>query len=187
MHPASRARFAAALDYAKRYLQSARKDLSLREIDEAEGRIVRLQRLQSDATTQPSAQTEPQKVPRPTGWRAPAGALALLAGGSGSLIAGLACGGAALSTGAQLRSGQAFTLREIDTLSSRGEALNAAAIALDTLGGVAIAAGATWLIVDFLRSRARPASKLAPEGQPSAPLPSASPANLTSAPSPLPP
>ena len=60
-------------------------------------------------------------------------------------------GGAAIATGAQLRSGQAFTLREIDALSSRGEALNGAAIALDAVGGVALTAGGIWTLAAWLR------------------------------------
>ncbi|MBL9007127.1 MAG: hypothetical protein JNJ46_22920, partial [Myxococcales bacterium] len=70
------------------------------------------------------------------------------------LVAGIACGGVALATGAQLSSGQAFTLREIDALTSRGNALNASTIALDIVGGVALTAGATWTIADWLK-RAR--------------------------------
>ena len=98
--------------------------------------------------------------PAARGWRPPAGALALLVGGGASLVTGIACGGAALATGAQLSSGQAFTLREIDALTGHGEALNAAAIALDIAGGVALAAGATWTIADWLK-RGRTERRLA--------------------------
>ncbi|MBL9006898.1 MAG: hypothetical protein JNJ46_21765, partial [Myxococcales bacterium] len=95
--------------------------------------------------------------------RPPAGALALLAGGGAALVAGIACGGVALATGAQLSSGQAFTLREIDALTSRGNALNASAIALDVVGGVALTAGAAWTIADWLkRGRSERRATLAP-------------------------
>ena len=52
-------------------------------------------------------------------------------------------------------SGQAFPLREIDAMNTRGNALNGAAIALDTVGGVALAGGALWLVLDWKRSRDR--------------------------------
>ena len=75
----------------------------------------------------------------------------MLVSGGAALVAGLVCGGAALATGSQLGSGQAFTLREIDALTTRGNALNASAIALDIAGGVALTAGATWTIADWLK------------------------------------
>lgn len=53
------------------------------------------------------------------------------------LVSAIACGEAALDTSAQPHSGEAFTLREIDAMNIRGNALNAAAIALDTVGGAA--------------------------------------------------
>ena len=62
--------------------------------------------------------------------------------------------GAALATGAQLRSGQASTPREIDALTRQSNALNTSPIALDIVGGVALPAGTTWTIADWLK-RAR--------------------------------
>lgn len=55
--------------------------------------------------------------------------------GAAVLVSAIACGEAALDTSAQPHSGEAFTLREIDAMNIRGNALNAAAIALDTVGG----------------------------------------------------
>ena len=42
-------------------------------------------------------------------------------------------------------------LREIDALTARGNALNASAVALDIVGGVALTAGASWTIADWLK------------------------------------
>lgn len=75
----------------------------------------------------------------------------MLTGGGAALVAGIACGGAALATGAQLSCGQSFTLREIDALTGRGNALTASAIALDIVGGLALTAGATWTLADWLK------------------------------------
>jgi tetratricopeptide (TPR) repeat protein len=157
---------AAALDYARRFVAAARNDLSVAELDQAEGRIVRLQRLQEgQGTTRPEPKQAPQQAPlapKSAGWRPPAGAIALMAGGGGLLIAGIACGGAALATSANLHSGQAFTLREIDALNTQGQALNGAAIGLDVLGGLSLVGGGVWLVVDWKRSRERAAAGLQP-------------------------
>ena len=151
---------AAAIDYEERFLVAKRGELTTAETDEARGRLLRLREAQAQGS--PPAVLAPAAAPKATttaptmtapratvagaalggrGWRPPAGALALLVGGGVSLVAGLACGGAALATGAELGSGQAFTLREIDAMTRRGEALNTSAIALDIAGGVALTAG----------------------------------------------
>ena len=74
------------------------------------------------------------------------------AGGGAALVAGIACGGAALATSSQFGRGQAFIVRGIDALTARGNALTVSAIALDTVGGVALTAGASRPIVDWLKS-----------------------------------
>jgi tetratricopeptide (TPR) repeat protein len=147
----------AAIEYEEHFLAAKRSEQTTTEIDEARGRLLRLREQQNHgpqtAPTVPAvaavASPSPARGVEPTapGWRPPAGALALLVGGGAALVAGLACGGAALATGSQLGSGQAFTLREIDALTTQGNALNASAIALDIAGGVALTAGATWTIV----------------------------------------
>ena len=128
------------------------------KVDQARGRLLRLQEL--DRTAPPTqAPANPGKAPTVggPGWRPPAGAVALAAVGGAVLIAGLACGGGALATSAQLYSGQAFTLREIDALNTQGQALNGAAIGLDVLGGLALGGGGVWLLTDWKRSRERAA------------------------------
>ena len=151
--------FRAAIEYEERWLHAA--SLTRDELDQARGRILRLREQEKGRA--------PQDAPRSPGtarplagpsWRPPAGALALLAGGGAALVSGIACGGAALATGAQLGSGQAFTLREIETLTSRGEALNAATIGLSVAGGLALAGGGVWLVVAWKRSRERVAGQL---------------------------
>ena len=154
-----------AIEYEERFLATKRGELTTAEIDEARGRLLRLRERQSGTQTAPTAQAVPARSVEAgaPGWRPPAGALALLAGGGAALVAGIACGGVALATGAQLSSGQAFTLREIDALTSRGNALNASAIALDVVGGVALTAGAAWTIADWLkRGRSERRATLAP-------------------------
>ena len=171
---------AAAIDYEERFLAAKRGELTTAETDEARGRLLRLREAQAQGSppavlapaAAPNATTAPtMTAPRATaaggapggrGWRPPAGALALLVGVGASLVAGLACGGAALATGAELGSGQAFTLREIDAMTRRGEALNTSAIALDIAGGVALTAGAAWTIAGWLRhGRGEQAPRLA--------------------------
>jgi len=160
---------APAIDYEERFLVAKRGELTTAETDEARGRLLRLR--EALAHGSPPAVLAPAAAPRATaaggapggrGWRPPAGALALLVGGGASLVAGLACGGAALATGAELASGQAFTLREIDAMTRRGEALNTSAIGLDIAGGVALTAGAAWTIAAWLRhGRGEQAPRLA--------------------------
>ena len=164
---------AAAIDYEERFLSFKGAELPTAELDQARGRLVRLRELQAREagsgaaaalapTTTATAVTATGAAPGARGWRPPAGALGLLVGGGAALVAGLACGGAAIATGAQLRSGQAFTLREIEALSSRGEALNGAAIALDVGGGVALTAGGAWTLAAWLRrGRGEQAPRLA--------------------------
>lgn len=154
---------AAAIEYEERFLAVKGSELTTAELDQARGRLVRLREMQSRGL-QPSRSVPVAPAVAPVamarsvepagrGWRPPAGALALLVGGGAALVAGIACGGAALATGGQVRSGQAFTLSEIDAMSGRGEALNAAAIGLDIAGGVALTVGAAWTIADWLRHR----------------------------------
>ena len=57
----------------------------------------------------------------------------------------------------------AFTLPEIDAMNTRGNALNGAAIALDAVGGVALAGGALRLVMDWKRGRDRGAEGLQPK------------------------
>ena len=166
-------RIAAAIDFEERFLSVKGAELATAELDQARGRLVRLRELQAREagsgaaavaapTTTAAAVAATGSAPGARGWRPPAGALGLLVGGGAALVAGLACGGAAIATGAQLRSGQAFTLREIEALSSRGEALNGAAIALDVVGGVALTAGGAWTLAAWLRhSRGEQALRLA--------------------------
>ena len=152
-------RYAEAIDYEERWLAAARDALSAEEVDQARGRLLRLRERQAAPNTRPEPPRTPSKAPSPAkaGWRPPAGAIGLLAAGGAALISGIACGATALDTSAQLHSGQAFTLREIDELNGRGQALNGAAIGLDAVGGVAVAGGALWLVLDWKRSRDRAA------------------------------
>jgi len=156
-------RIPAAIDYEERFLALKRGDLSLQELDLARGRLVRLRELQSGTpppaapalSPAPQPQAPPAEAPARAPWRPSTPALALTLSGAAALVAGIACGAAALDSSAQLHSGQAFTLREIDAMNTRGNALNGAAIALDTVGGVALAGGALWLVLDWKRSRDR--------------------------------
>ena len=56
------------------------------------------------------------------GWHPPSAAIGLMVGGVAALVAGIACGSIALSTGARLGSGQAVTLREIAPSKRRASA-----------------------------------------------------------------
>ena len=154
---------AAAIDYEERFLAVKTSELTTAELDQARGRLLRLRELQTRGPqSAPSDSGVPASAPVTTarsveraarGWRPPPGALALLVGRGAALLAGIGCGGTALATNGQLHSGQAFTLREIELMSSRGEVLNAAAIGLDIVGGVALTAGAVWTIADWSRHR----------------------------------
>ena len=151
-------RYREAIDFEERWLNAARSTLTAEEVDQARGRLLRLQEL--DRTAPPTqAPANPGKAPTVggPGWRPPVGAVALAAVGGAVLLAGVACGGGALATSAHLYSGQAFTLREIEALNAQGQVLNGAAIGLDVLGGLSLAGGGVWLLTDWKRSRERAA------------------------------
>ena len=162
---------AVAIDYEERFLAVKSSALTTAELDQARGRLVRLRELQSRGPQAAPSDSPPAAAPvttarraepSPRGYRPPVGALALLVGGGSALVAGIACGGAALAISGQLHSGQAFTLREIDTLNTQGQALNGAAIALDVVGGLSVVGGGVWLVLDWKRSRERSAGGLQP-------------------------
>ena len=74
-----------------------------------------------------------------------------MVGGGAALVAGIACGSVALSTGARLGSDQAFTLREIDALKAQGEGPNGAPLPFDIAAGVALTGGVAWPLAERLR------------------------------------
>lgn len=78
----------------------------------------------------------------------PTPALALVGAGVGALIIGIACGGASLAAANTVadpaNSGKPFTAELFNTQQT-GMQLNSAAIALDVIGGAALAAGGAWI------------------------------------------
>ena len=119
-----------AIDFEERFLAGKRGELTADETDQARGRLLRLRDIQSGKAPHPvvgasvAPATAPTAQPAPPvragGWRPPGAAIGLMVGGGAALVAGIACGSVALSTGARLASGQAFTLREIDALKAQG-------------------------------------------------------------------
>lgn len=155
-----------ALRYAERYLEARRGELSERELDETQGRILRLRTraavseqapppaISAPAERAPAAPTAPAERPSATErHRPPAGALALLGGGAALLVAGIGCGAGAMVTQSAVHDPQGVYASDYDALVKRGQTLGTAAIALDVVGGVALAGGAVWAIVERLRPR----------------------------------
>lgn len=156
-----------ALRYAERYLEARRAELSERELDETEGRILRLRKraAASEQATPPALSNPAERTPatpaatlaeRPIATerhRPPAGSLALLGSGAALLLAGIGCGAGALVTQSAVHDPQGVYASDYDALVKRGQGLSTAAIALDVVGGVALAGGAVWAIVDRLRPR----------------------------------
>jgi hypothetical protein len=86
----------------------------------------------------------PERIPPP-----PKPALALMGAGAGLLLIGAGLGGGAIAAAKQVGAPDAVgVVREFDenwaAIESRGRSLSAAAIALDVVGGAALAAGAIW-------------------------------------------
>ena len=78
--------------------------------------------------------------------------------GAGLVLAGLGCGAGALVTG-QAFDGTPLTVPQLNDLTQRGQALNAAAITLDVVGGIALAGGVAWLVWNRLHTRPVPAQR----------------------------
>lgn len=102
----------------------------------------------------------------------PAPALGLLSGGAAALIIGIACGGAAISAAHTVsnpaNSGKPFTA-DLFATQQRGQQLSSAAIALDVIGGTALAAGGAWVGYWLYRKHkankpALPKTALLPQG-----------------------
>lgn len=89
--------------------------------------------------------------------RPPIGALALIAGGAGVLLGGIGCGIGAMMTAKTINDGGTYYASDYQALVNRGQALNGAGIALDVVGGVALAAGTAWALVHRLRHRSESA------------------------------
>lgn len=86
----------------------------------------------------------PERIPPP-----PKPALALMGAGAGLLLIGAGLGGGAIAAAKQVGAPDGIgVVREFDenwaAIESRGKSLSAAAIALDVVGGAALAAGAIW-------------------------------------------
>ena len=154
-----------AIDYLEGYLRDrpdakdraqVRKDMErLRRLMQAEREVQAAPVPEQPLTPQPVTPKPPQPVappvaPQPTAPAAPTlwqklppwPALTLMGGGTLLLITGFGLGGAALSTADQVQTGMTYN-RDLD---SRGRSLNAAAISLDVLGGLALAAGVGWTV-----------------------------------------
>ena len=91
------------------------------------------------------APTPPAPPPPPPSRVPPIPALVLMGSGAGILIIGIGCGAGALAAAKTVEGsgGQIFKGAPGDTYA-QGQALNAAGIALDVIGGLALAAGGAW-------------------------------------------
>lgn len=153
-----------AIDYEQRFYDARRAELTEREADETLGRLVRLRAmLQGGAFSAPAAPSMTQAAQPGRRSRPPAGSIGLIAGGAGVLLGGIGCGIGALLTAKTISDGGTYNALDYQALVDRGQALNSAAIALDVVGGVALAAGTIWGIAHRLRHRTE-AAALQPSG-----------------------
>lgn len=143
-----------AIDFEERFLAGKPAGLTQRDADEAHGRIARLRQNLLNEVVVPQPVSVPDRVsPSATERRrVPPGAIGLLVLGSAGLVAGIGCGAGAWST-ARTIDGMPLTVAEVDALTSRGQALDRAGIALDVVGAVALVAGTTWAVLDRFRFR----------------------------------
>jgi tetratricopeptide (TPR) repeat protein len=84
----------------------------------------------------------------------PIPALAMMGGGLGAIIIGAGLGAGALSDSARIESTSNQNMvfgPDLQSIASRGKALQGAAITFDVLGGLALAAGAIWTGVWYTR------------------------------------
>lgn len=158
------AKLPGAADCAQLFYDARRAELTEREADETQGRLVRLRAmLQGGASSALAAPARTQAAQPARRSRPPAGSIGLIAGGAGVLLGGIGCGIGALLTAKTISDGGTYNALDYQALVSRGQALNSAAIALDVVGGVALAAGTIWSISHRLRHRTESAS-LHPSG-----------------------
>jgi tetratricopeptide (TPR) repeat protein len=97
---------------------------------------------------------EGEKPPLVKRRRLPVPALALMGGGLGVLIVGIGLGAGALADAGQIQSPTNQNLvfdSGLQAVETRGKVLEATAITLDVVGGLAIAAGAIWTGVFYQR------------------------------------
>lgn len=144
-----------AAAYFERYLHEKPDAPDRREV-EAE-----VERLRSEArppsvpqappvSPVPQAPPSPPPAPRRTGPRLPPWpTLSLLGGGAALLVVGIGLGGGALATARQVESAERFD----PALDSRGRSLQGAAIFFDVVGALALAGGAAWTTVWWLKLR----------------------------------
>ena len=142
-----------AIDLEQRFYDAKRAELTEREADETQGRLVRLRAmLKGDASSAPATPAMTQAAHPGRRSRPPAGSIGLITGGAGVLLGGIGCGIGALLTAKTINDGGTYYASDYQAMVDRGRTLNSAAIALDVVGGVALAAGTVWAIVYRVRS-----------------------------------
>lgn len=126
-----------AIEYEKGFIDGKGSALSSEEKDQAMGRIVRL----SQKSAVPLAKANKlSKLP-----------IIPIALGAGLLGTSIATGAAAYATAKTLNDGMPRTASEIQGLAGTARAEQAAAIALGTLGSLAVVGGGIWLIIEYRR------------------------------------
>lgn len=113
-----------------------------------------IKRLRGSAEPDPAPMRDlTAKMPPPPAPKArrlpPWPALGLLGGGATLMVIGFGLGGGALSAARQLESLDRYD----PALYDRGQSLNQGAIALDVLGGLALAGGTAWTLVWYFKTR----------------------------------
>ncbi len=153
-----------AIRYYERYLQAhpdakERTEIELERVT-LRRRAAALQRIETEEAARRRQEAEarsPKRAPPAPPLR-PRAPLALLGAGGVVLLAGLACSFASVGIGASINGSDRYDAG----LDTTGRGLGSAGIALDVIGGAALAAGGTWLLVQR-RGRAERIS-LAPRG-----------------------
>lgn len=136
--------YAKAIDYERRLIAEKGSALTSAELDEANGRIVRL----TSAVAPIAGPAPPPAIARKSHIRLP---FIPIAAGAALIVASIACGIASHTASEELHDGTPRTQTEIDRLLSRGLATERAGVALGSVGAASALAGGIWLVIEYRR------------------------------------
>lgn len=121
-----------AIELEQRFFDAKRGELTEREADETQGRLVRLRAmLQGGASSVPAAPAMAQAGATVRRSRPPAGSIGVISGGAGVLVGGIGCGIGALLTAKTINEGGTYYASDYQAMVDRGRVLNGARECID--------------------------------------------------------